>query len=66
MQRAGASRVVACTTEVPLLQFREALQLFYVDGLTAREAAQTLGITHSALKCRVSRARAQLVSNLSK
>jgi len=47
-------------------QFREALQLFYVDGLTAREAAQTLGITHSALKCRVSRARAQLASNLSK
>jgi RNA polymerase sigma-70 factor (ECF subfamily) len=47
-------------------KFREALQLFYVDGLTAREAAQTLGITHSALKCRVSRARAQLASNLSK
>jgi RNA polymerase sigma-70 factor, ECF subfamily len=46
--------------------FREALQLFYVDGLTAREAAQTLGITHSALKCRVNRARAQLASNLSK
>ena len=43
-------------------KFREALQLFYVDGLTAREAAQTLGITHSALKCRVSRARAQLAS----
>ena len=41
---------------------REALQLFYVDGLTAREAAQTLGINHSALKCRVSRARAQLAS----
>jgi RNA polymerase sigma-70 factor (ECF subfamily) len=38
-------------------QFREALQLFYVDGLTTREAAQILGITHSALKCRVSRAR---------
>jgi RNA polymerase sigma-70 factor (ECF subfamily) len=37
--------------------FREALQLFYVDGLTARESAQTLGITQSALKCRVSRAR---------
>ena len=32
----------------------------------AREAAQTLGITHSALKCRVSRARAQLASNLVK
>jgi len=46
-------------------KFREALQLFYVDGLTAREAAQTLGITHGALKCRVGRARAQLASNLS-
>ena len=38
-------------------QFREALRLFYVDGLTAREAAEILGITHSALKCRVHRAR---------
>ena len=47
-------------------QFREAVRLFYVDGLTARKAAQTLGITHSALKYRVSRARAQLASNLSK
>jgi len=44
-------------------QFREAVRLFYLDGLTAREAAQILGITHSALKCRVSRGRAQLVSN---
>ena len=45
---------------------RDALQLFYVDGLTAKEAAQALGITQSALKCRLCRARARLGSSLSR
>jgi RNA polymerase sigma factor (sigma-70 family) len=45
--------------------FREVLQ-FYMDGLTAKEAAQVLGITQSALKCRLGRARAQLASNIPK
>jgi len=46
--------------------FRDALQLFYVDGLTAKEAAQALRITQSALKCRLRRARARLGSSLSR
>ena len=47
-------------------KFREALQLFYVDGLTAKEAAQALRITQSTLKYRLRRARARLGSSLSR
>jgi RNA polymerase sigma-70 factor, ECF subfamily len=46
--------------------FRDAVWLVYVDGFTGQEAAQALGITQSALKSRVSRARAQLASSFSK
>jgi len=46
--------------------FRDAVQLVYLDGFNGQEAAQALGITPSALKSRVSRARAQLASNLSR
>jgi RNA polymerase sigma-70 factor, ECF subfamily len=46
--------------------FRDALQLVYLTGFTGQEAAQALGITVSALKSRVRRARMQLVSDLSR
>ena len=46
--------------------FRDAVQLVYLDGFSGQEAAQALGIRQSALKSRISRARAQLASNLSR
>jgi RNA polymerase sigma-70 factor, ECF subfamily len=46
--------------------FRDAVQLVYLDGFNGQEAAQALGIRQSALKSRISRARAQLASNLSR
>ena len=46
--------------------FRDAVQLVYLEGFNGEEAAQALGITQSALKSRISRARAQLASNLSR
>jgi RNA polymerase sigma-70 factor, ECF subfamily len=46
--------------------FRDAAQLVCVDGFSGQEAAQALGITQSALKTRVSRARAQLASTFSR
>jgi RNA polymerase sigma-70 factor, ECF subfamily len=46
--------------------FRDAVQLVYLDGFNGQEAAQALSITQSALKSRVSRARPQVASNLSR
>lgn len=40
--------------------YREAVTLVELDGLTAREAAERLGISLSAMKSRVQRGRAQL------
>jgi RNA polymerase sigma-70 factor (ECF subfamily) len=39
---------------------RQAIQLRYMDGLSIREAAQTLGVPVATMKARVWRARAQL------
>lgn len=41
-------------------RLRDALQLRDLDSLSTQEAAQVLGITKGALKCRVQRARAKL------
>jgi RNA polymerase sigma factor (sigma-70 family) len=41
-------------------RLRDALQLRDIDGLSTQEAAQVLGVTKGALKCRVQRARTRL------
>jgi RNA polymerase sigma-70 factor (ECF subfamily) len=46
--------------------FRDAVQLVCLNGFTGQEAAQALSITPNALKSWVSRAHAQLASNLSR
>ena len=42
----------------PLL--RETIQLFYLDGLSTMEIAQTLGVPQGTVKARMSRGRSQL------
>ena len=39
---------------------RNTIQLFYWDGLSTREVAQSLGVLEGTVKARMSRARAQL------
>jgi DNA-directed RNA polymerase specialized sigma24 family protein len=43
---------------------RSAFQLYHIDGLFCEEAGQNLGITVSAMKSRVSRAKRQMASTL--
>lgn len=43
---------------------RSAFQLHHIDGLSCEEAGQSLGITVSAMKSRVSRAKRQMASRL--
>jgi RNA polymerase sigma-70 factor, ECF subfamily len=45
---------------------RSAFRLHHIDGLSCEEARQNLGITVSALKSRVSRAKRQLASKLNR
>lgn len=44
--------------------YREALRLTEIDGLSQREAADKLGISHSGMKSRVQRGRAKLRSSV--
>ena len=39
---------------------RETIRLFYLDGMSTREVAQTLGVPQGTVKARMSRARLQL------
>jgi len=47
-------------------EHQEAISLVAWDELTAKQAAQTLGISETAFRSRLSRARAQLRQNLNK
>ncbi|HUL17579.1 MAG TPA: sigma-70 family RNA polymerase sigma factor [Terriglobales bacterium] len=66
-QICGTSEIGALIWEkVDLLPppLRAAFQLRYMDGMSCEEAAQSLGITPSALKARVLRARREMASRL--
>lgn len=45
-------------------ELRSAFQLYHIEGLSYEEARQSLGITVSAMKSRVSRAKRRLASRL--
>ena len=51
---------LAATIQTLPEPYREALTLVELEGLTQREAAERLGISHSGLKSRVQRGRALL------
>ncbi|MEZ4384546.1 MAG: RNA polymerase sigma factor SigZ [Nannocystaceae bacterium] len=51
---------LAATIQALPEPYREALTLVELEGLSQREAAERLGISHSGLKSRVQRGRAQL------
>ena len=57
-EREGAALLVRCA-QLPAHE-REAIELIDLEGLTPKEAAQALGISHVAVRKRLSRARARL------
>jgi len=56
-------RLEAALAELPL-QYREALLLVAIEGLTPSEAAQVCGVSGEAMRQRVSRGRAMLAERL--
>src|SRR5262249_31498464 len=59
-----AARMLACCVSIFVARlpspFREAITLVELEGLTAREAAEMVGVSVSGMKSRVQRGRAQL------
>jgi RNA polymerase sigma-70 factor (ECF subfamily) len=59
-----AARALACCISIFVAQlpspYREAITLVELEGLTAREAAEMVGVSVSGMKSRVQRGRAQL------
>ena len=59
-----ASRLLSACVSLFVAQlpspYREAVTLVELEGLTARQAAEMVGISHSGMKSRVQRGRAQL------
>lgn len=53
----------ALLSELPA-EYREAIELVELGGLTRREAARQVGISESGMKSRVQRARAQMADRL--
>ena len=59
-----AARALACCVSIFVARlpspYREAITLVELEGLTAREAAEMVGVSVSGMKSRVQRGRAQL------